>query len=39
MLVLVDESAESGFSAYGEVFDAVELKGLRPGSQRCRGSQ
>ncbi len=39
VLVRVDESVESVFSAYGEVFDAVELKGLRPGSQRCRCSQ
>lgn len=39
MLVLVDESAESVFSAYGEVFAAVELEGLRPGSQRCHGSK
>jgi hypothetical protein len=39
MSIVVDDSAETVQPAYGEAFDLVGLKRLRPGSQRCGGSK
>lgn len=39
MSILVDDSAETVLSAYGEAFDLVGIKGLGPGSQGCSCSE
>jgi hypothetical protein len=39
MLILVDDSAETVLSAYGEAVDPVGFKGLGSGSLGCCGGE
>jgi hypothetical protein len=39
MAILVDDSAETVLSIWGEAFDLVGFERLRAGSQGCCGSE
>ena len=39
MAILVDDSAETVLSIYGEAFDLAGFERLEPGSQGCCGGE